>query len=315
MHPYLQIDMSTYGHFGKCFHFFGVDGVVQREPVEELENNHDEADTIIYLHAEIIYEVGADNIIIRAAETDIAVMLLHHSDKLEAKLWMDVGTIGKNDRWYIPLSAIASSLGTGICAALPGFHAFTGCDHTSAFVRKGKGRPLALVEKDVEIQMVFEQLATDTNVNESTHTHLETFTATVYDTKTKCALNEYQHCIFKRAFAPKARAAHPLMKLQGIDGSSLPPCQAELRPHTKRAAFFARMWGKATQQRIVQHPVASDGWAMEDGSYSITWFEGPQLPEDLVPSDDDDDGSGDDGCDDMNLSSNDEPEELSSEED
>ena len=105
MHLYLQIDMSTYGHLGKCFHFFGVDGVVQREPVEELENNHDEADTIIYLHAEIIYEVGADNIIIRAAETDIAVMLLHHSDKLEAKLWMDVGTIGKNDRWYIPLSA------------------------------------------------------------------------------------------------------------------------------------------------------------------------------------------------------------------
>ena len=189
--------MSTYGHLGKCFHFFGVDGVVQREPVEELENNHDEADTIICLQAEIIYEVGADNIIIRAAETDIAVMLLHHSDKLEAKLWMDVGTIGKNDRWYIPLSAIASSLGTGICAALPGFHAFTGCDHTSAFVRKGKARPLALVEKDVEIQKVFEQLATDTNVNESTLTHLEKFTATIYGAKTKCTVTSLRGSVIK----------------------------------------------------------------------------------------------------------------------
>ena len=75
------------------------------------------------------------------------------------------------------------------------------------------------------------------------------------------------------------------------------------------------MWGKATEQRIVQHPVASYGWAMGDGSYGITWFEGTQLPEDLVPSDDDDDVSGDDSSDDMNLSSDDEPEELSSEED
>ena len=34
------------------------------------------------------------------------------------------------------------------CAALPGFHAFTGSDYTASFSRKGEVRPLALLEQN-----------------------------------------------------------------------------------------------------------------------------------------------------------------------
>ena len=49
-----------------------------------------------------IDDVGnANNIIIRASDTDIAVIMLHHAWKFSATLWMDTGTTnGKTDDEY-----------------------------------------------------------------------------------------------------------------------------------------------------------------------------------------------------------------------
>ena len=38
----------------------------------------------------------------------------------------------------VSLSEVSSALGPGVCKALPGMHAFTGCDSTSAFAGKVK---------------------------------------------------------------------------------------------------------------------------------------------------------------------------------
>lgn len=94
------------GHLGKCCHFFVNNGVVHREPVKNLDSNHEEADAVVCLHAMKIDEAGADNIIIRAADTDIAVIMLQHNHKFSAKLWMEIGTTVKNNCRYIPLSAM-----------------------------------------------------------------------------------------------------------------------------------------------------------------------------------------------------------------
>ena len=45
--------------------------------------------------------------------------------------------------------------------ALPGFHAFTGSDYTSAFVRKGKVRPFAFLKKDTVAQKAFAQMSSE----------------------------------------------------------------------------------------------------------------------------------------------------------
>ena len=44
----------------------------------------------------------------------------------------------KQRRRYLNMTAIGQSLGEDVCKALPGMHALTGCDSTSAFVGKGK---------------------------------------------------------------------------------------------------------------------------------------------------------------------------------
>ena len=82
------------GHIGKCLHFFVEDGVVRHETIDVglLGCNHAEADTASD-STKARDEVGnANNIIIRASDTDIAVIMLHHAWKFSATLWMDTGT-------------------------------------------------------------------------------------------------------------------------------------------------------------------------------------------------------------------------------
>ena len=88
------------GHLGECLHFFVEDGVVRHDTIyiDVLGCNHAEADTRICLHIKVIDDAGNDNnVIIRASDTDFAVIMLHHAWIFSATLWMDTGTTnGKN---------------------------------------------------------------------------------------------------------------------------------------------------------------------------------------------------------------------------
>ena len=108
------------GHLGACLHFFAEDGVVRYETIDVLGCNQAEADTRICLHAKAIDDVGnANNISIRASDTYIAIITLHHALAFSATLWMDTGTANAKNQRYVNLSAIAISIGSKTCQALP----------------------------------------------------------------------------------------------------------------------------------------------------------------------------------------------------
>ena len=124
-------------------------------------------------------------------------------------------------------------------------------------------------------------------------------------------MSEQRYSVFERGFRPSAKLKNPLEKLKGVNATQIPPCESEIRQQIKRASFVARMWGAANQSEIQQHPTEYDGWTMQNESYEIIWFDGPQLPAALVPETEtelDDLGSLDD--DDFEVSSSDE-EDLS----
>ena len=103
------------GHLDECRHFYVEDGVVRHGTIDVLGCNHAEADTRICLHARGIDDVGnANNIIIRASDIDIAVIMIHHAWKVSATLWMDTGTSNGKSRRYVNLSAIANSIGSNV---------------------------------------------------------------------------------------------------------------------------------------------------------------------------------------------------------
>ena len=69
----------------------------------------------------------------------------------QQRIIMDRGN--GNSRGHIDLSNIVSALESkhvSLAAALPAMHAITGCDFASGFYRKGKVKPLDILENDTE---------------------------------------------------------------------------------------------------------------------------------------------------------------------
>ena len=84
---------------------------------------------------------------IRASDTDVLVILLKmlgrhlesHRETSYRHVIMDCGSV--NNRSYINVNDIATTLESmkkGLDTAMPGLHASTGCDFTTAFYTKGK---------------------------------------------------------------------------------------------------------------------------------------------------------------------------------
>ena len=121
------------------------------------------------------------NVVIRATDADIVVILLYHARRVNANVWMDVGHSSLNTRRFIHITRLADHLGPILCKALPGYHTLTGCDYTSSFFRKGKVNPLKIAGKKITLKHweVLERLQ-----------HLTIVTA--------CSRNMYVHCMVRK---------------------------------------------------------------------------------------------------------------------
>ena len=296
---------------GYCFEV--LDGTLQREAVPSLSNNHEEADTKICLHAKAADQAKLNgDIVIRASDTDNAVIMLYHCGHIDSPLWIDTSTSAKKNRRYISLTAIYQAVGPQICAALPEFHAFFGCDYTSSFVWKGKVRPYAMLEKNPDVQKAFNDLAIDKNISPSTkdyqtiskHSQLASMEQKKKQGHSQCLLYK----VFEKGYRPKASSGNPLEKFKGVNASAIPPCESEVNKHMKRASFIARQWVSAYSPEINQHLGKSNGWEFKDTIYCPNWHEGSQLPDTLsLHVEAIDDGKQDEEEEkDMTVSSNDE---------
>lgn len=130
--------VASYG--GDCYQYIPDEhhNIAVTNPAH-LQGNHEEADTLIAFH---IANIPVGNVIVRASDTDVLVILIaaigqqRREVRSVANIIMDCGM--GNTRRYINVTNIANVLeerAPGLPKALPGFHAFTGCDFTSAFYR------------------------------------------------------------------------------------------------------------------------------------------------------------------------------------
>ena len=82
------------------------------------------------------------------------LLLLYFSSMIA--LIFDTGT--GNKRRPLNIKSISEHIGYQVCQALPGFHALTGCDTTSAFVRRGKIKPFKLLNQNQKYLSTFQSL-------------------------------------------------------------------------------------------------------------------------------------------------------------
>ena len=119
---------------------------------EYIISNHIEADTRILFHIQNLAKKRKQR---HCNDSNVLATLLYHAVNFSSKkLWMELGRSYNNSRRYIDVTLLAETIGKEFCKALPSYHALSGCDYSSSFLRKGKIRPLHLALK-MEVSSLF----------------------------------------------------------------------------------------------------------------------------------------------------------------
>lgn len=113
-----------------------IDGQVNSQQVEELECTHEEADSRIILHAKHAADHGESTIVIKCPDSDVTMLACHFQCHILSRLL--VHKKAKTRIIFLDIPSINHKTGIDLCDALPGLHAFTGCDTNSSFVGRVK---------------------------------------------------------------------------------------------------------------------------------------------------------------------------------
>ena len=199
-----------------------------------LNCSHEVADTRLLLHARDACAEGYTSVTIKSPDTDVAVLGcgLSHRFPDSMKLLFLPGSRSKV--LLLNLSKIGSALGTSVCDALIGMHAFTGCDTVSAFHGKGKTSAYQLLTSDgskgdlarssmAELGKAFNPLSAGAMAE------IERFVCMLYGRSNQSSVNSLRYELF--CLLDNAK-----------DSSRLPPCHDALRKHAARANFQAAVW-------------------------------------------------------------------------
>ena len=89
------------------------------------------------------------------------------------------GTGTGDNRRLVNVQAVAKDLGDEINLALVPLYLFTGCDTTSALVRRRKVKPLTLLKKHPEFLSAFHALGSRVDIEDRAFKDLEKFTSDV----------------------------------------------------------------------------------------------------------------------------------------
>lgn len=230
---------------------------------ENLEPcSHEEADTRLILHAYNAAKAGYKIIAIRTVDTDVLVIAISVWQKMPCdQLWIAFGT-GKHFR-YIAVHEIANNLGPLKSKALPAFHAFTGCDTTSAFCGKGKKTAWSTWSSVGDVTDAFLTIsAAHDAISDKTMLLLERFIILLYDrTADQTSVNSARQYFFTQ---------------KNWQIGNIPPTRDALMQHIKRAAYQAYVW---SQTLVVSPtlPSPSDcGWKLEGSDWHPVWMTLPE---------------------------------------
>ena len=183
--------------------------------------SQEEADTRIFLHASDAVSKGYRKVSVRTVDTDIVILAISMFNEMNLEeLWLAFGT-GSNFR-YIPIHEVVVSMDPRVCATLPMFHAFTGCDTVSSFCGRGKKTAWNTWKVYPEAIDAFEEFPLmQIEISDKAMETLERFVVLLYDrTSDIMTVNDSR----KYLFTQKTRSLE-----------NLPPTREVLKQHIKRA--------------------------------------------------------------------------------
>ena len=158
------------------------------------------------------------------------------------------------NRKVFSLTSTAQSLGSAMCNALPGFHAFTGCDTTSSFARRGKSSAFKLIASGEVLAMT--NLGSTLQPEDHLLSSCEKFVCRMYGKDSFSAANDLRYHLFCTS-AMKSYA-------------DLPPTDDALAQHVRHTNYQAYLWKHCLSAGEVPSP-DNHGWFVGGDDISLVW--------------------------------------------
>jgi hypothetical protein len=227
-----------------------------------IVHSHEEADTIIVLHAASIppnYSLYVDS-----PDTDVALLLISFFKELPSSCTF---LTGKNDsRRKIDIKQIYDNLGPDRVSAILGFHALTGCDTTGKFAGRSKETAFKLfLNANESILKALASLGSDNFNIDIEYNFLEQFVCLLY--KSEKTLPETRW--------------HYFSKKQAQD-EHLPPTRGALLQHILRAHFITHIWKTSTIHNPLQWDPTKYGWEMVSDKLQPIMTKDPSAPDAIL---------------------------------
>lgn len=239
---------------------FSGSGVPQVTVCNDLESDHEEADTRLIAHAYHASKLGM-SVLICSPDTDVYILSIVHSSKFDNLKFLT--GCGERKR-IVNVKTMATDLGSEMCGALIGLHAFTGCDAVSAFSGKGKKTPYRLVKNHELSQQACKGLGEQLPLDDEVLLRCKAMTCALYGDEEKTDINDVRY----RSFCTKTS-----------DSSKLPPCAQSLKQHCNRANYVSKIW-KSAHNALMEIPSPiGHGWTSD---IKVHWFDGPEASPALV---------------------------------
>ena len=218
--------------------------------------------TLVYFCVADAVQKGCKKVTICTVDTDVVVLAVASFNKIapdEPRVAFGAGS----SFWYIAVPQIVAKMNPRQCLALPGFHAFTGCDTVSAFAGRGKRTAWETWKSFPEVNDAFlELLCMPSEVSEESRLLLEQFVLLMYDrTSENTEVNEAR----KQLFTQKS-----------ITSENIPPSQAALKEHIKRTCYQANCWNQAPVLDPVMPDPSDWGWTKERTEWQPLWTTLPE---------------------------------------
>ena len=179
------------------------------DDVFSLQTNHEEADTkIAYLTQHALDNIEElDHVCVRSSsgDIDITIILVGVFGNCATKIFIDNGT-GKNRK---NIRIDCSKLTNKQLAALVAFHAMSGNDFVSSFMRKSK-KTWNIVLKDEELIDFFCQLGVG-DLTEEMHEKAEMFVCRIYGHKKIKKVNELRSVMFWAKLRKNGKVLRPFV--------------------------------------------------------------------------------------------------------
>ena len=163
--------------------------------------------------------IDTGNIVVRANDTDIAVILIWNIHHMDSDVSYDSGYNYDNSRECINIKKLVRNVQN--VSSLPGLHAFLGNDYTPAFFGKGKVKPMQIAVEKEKFANAFSKLGEE-EMSHEVFSIIEEYVCSVYGFKCDNSINEVIRKIFEERSKPDS-AERSLDCIKSLDPNKFPP--------------------------------------------------------------------------------------------